>query len=90
MILTVDKSDMNYTSLVLLVDSVIVDGIPIKNCVYVDTVSGKYICYTDPLRVVNGRSLTEEKYAGKIEVTFKGSQDLIDYYLDEINNKIQN
>lgn len=90
MILTTDEYDVNYSELVQLVDLVIVEGTPIKDCVYVDTVLGKYICYTDPLRVVNGRSLTEEKYAGKIEVTFKGSQDLIDYYLDEINNKIQN
>ena len=90
MILTVDTTDKNYHDLVQFVDKVIVDGVQIKNCVYVDTVTGKYVTYTDPLRVVNGESLTEEKYAGKIEVTFKGiSQDTINYYLNEINNKIQ-
>ena len=101
MILTVDEFDVNYTDLVKLVDLVIVDGTPLKNCVYVDTISGKYICYTTPLRVANGglrfvrnetsESLTEEKYAGKIEVTFKElPQDTINYYLNEMNNKIQN
>ena len=100
MILTVDESNVNYTDLVKLVDLVIVDGVPIKNCVYVDTVTGQYITYNDPLRVVNGglrsvrnetsESLTEEKYASKIEVTFKGlSQGTIKYYLNGINNKIQ-
>ena len=91
MILTIDESDVNYTDLVQLVDLVIVDGTPVKNCVYVDTITGKYICYTTPLRVVNGRSLTEEKYASKIEVTFRElSQDTINYYLNGMNNKIQN
>ena len=89
MILTVDEFDVNYTDLVKLVDLVIVDGVPIKNCVYVDTVTGKYVCYTTPLCVVNGESLTEEKYADSIEVTFKGSQEIIDYYLLYSNSKIQ-
>ena len=71
MILTVDESDVNYTDLVKLVDLVMIDGIPIKNCVYVDTVSGKYIVHTEPLQVVKGELLTEEKYSNNIEVTFK-------------------
>ena len=91
MILTVDESDADYSDLVKFVDLVIVDGTPVKNCVYVDTVLGKYITYTNPLRAVNGRSLTEEKYADSIEVTFKGlPQDTINYYLNGMNNKIQN
>ena len=71
MILTVDTTDKNYHDLVQFVDKVIIDGIQIKNCVYVDTVSGNYICYTDPLSVINGETLTESKRSNNIKITFK-------------------
>lgn len=86
MILTVDESDVDYSELVKLVDLVIVDGTPIKNCVYVDTISGKYIVHTQPLQVVKGELVTETKHSNNIEVTFKGSPQVVNYYLNEINN----
>lgn len=84
MILTTDEYDVNYSELVQLVDLVIVEGTPIKDCVYVDTVLGKYIVHTRPLQVVKGELLTETKYSNNIEITYKGSPQVINYYLNEI------
>lgn len=78
--ISANYSNPDYHEVVNFIDTITVDGIPVKHCISIDTDKNEAVCFIQPMRLVDG-NIPTHVIEGKIDiiwlsVTEKGRRGL--------------
>ena len=69
--ISADPYHEDYHDVVHFVTGVTIDGSPLKTVVNIDTDANESLCYTQPIKVLNG-TVMKHTVKGKIEIIWRG------------------